>query len=266
MVLTRPGVVRAASRPPRRPPDQAALSYNRLAATSSRRCPFSTAWSKSASWRSMSLAHNPGRRSPRGPRDRRVASGIGDDVTVRRVVVYGSSGSGKSVFASQLAALGLEPHVEIDVLAYDDGIHVEQAELQQRFGSFITGDTWVVEGMHRDQLEVAIPRADVFVWIDIPRRIVTYRLVTRTLRHALRRHPRHGRRVSLHSLVRRELPFIIKSVRSVPRRQEHARRLADLARASDVEVVQLSSSRTVRAWVQELRSHLRVGPHRSDAS
>lgn len=54
MVLTRPGVVRAAFRPHRRSPDQAALSYNGPAATSPRRCPFITAWSKSASWRSLS--------------------------------------------------------------------------------------------------------------------------------------------------------------------------------------------------------------------
>jgi hypothetical protein len=58
MVLTRPGFVRAASRPPRRPPDQAALSYNRPAATSPTRCPFITAWSKNASSRSILHAHS----------------------------------------------------------------------------------------------------------------------------------------------------------------------------------------------------------------
>ena len=53
-VLTRPGFVRAACRPPPRPRDQAALNFNRPAATSRWRCPFITARFESASWRSMS--------------------------------------------------------------------------------------------------------------------------------------------------------------------------------------------------------------------
>ncbi len=56
-VLARPGVVRAALHPPRRPPVQAALSFTRPAATGQKRCPFITARFKSASWRSMSPHH-----------------------------------------------------------------------------------------------------------------------------------------------------------------------------------------------------------------
>ncbi len=41
-VLVRPGFVRAACHPPRRSPDQAALSFATLAATSARWCPFIT--------------------------------------------------------------------------------------------------------------------------------------------------------------------------------------------------------------------------------
>ena len=44
--------------PPPRPGDQAALSFNAPAATSRWRCPFTTARFESASWRSMSHAHN----------------------------------------------------------------------------------------------------------------------------------------------------------------------------------------------------------------
>ena len=53
-VLARPGIVRAACHPPPRPWDQAALSFSTPAATGARRCPFTTARFKSASWRSMS--------------------------------------------------------------------------------------------------------------------------------------------------------------------------------------------------------------------
>jgi len=57
-VLARPVVVRAAVHPHPHPGDQAALSFNRLAATSRWRCPFTTAGFKNASWRSKSATHH----------------------------------------------------------------------------------------------------------------------------------------------------------------------------------------------------------------
>jgi adenylate kinase family enzyme len=192
--------------------------------------------------------------------DQRVRSDFGDDVPVRRVIIYGSSGSGKSVLASELQSLGLEPHVEIDLLAYDDDVHVEQAILRERFAASIAGDAWVVEGMHRDQIETAIPGADAFVWIDLPRRVIAYRLVTRTFRHAITRRPRHGRRTSVRALLDRDLPFIVKSVRNVPRRQAHARQLVELSYERHVKVVHLTSAKGVRLSIRELRPHLSDAP------
>ncbi len=56
-VLARPGVVRAAFHPHPRPRDQAAPSFTGPLRRARRRCPFTTARSKSASWRSASLTH-----------------------------------------------------------------------------------------------------------------------------------------------------------------------------------------------------------------
>jgi hypothetical protein len=83
-VPIRPGFVRAASRPPRRLPDQAALSFNQAAATTQRRSRFTSTRSHDASWRTVSTFHThetrPGRVSslPRGRRcsyDRRCVRG-----------------------------------------------------------------------------------------------------------------------------------------------------------------------------------------------
>ena len=57
-MLARPVVVRTASHPHPRPGDQAALSSRRPAATDRQRCPFTTARSNSASWRSKSVTHS----------------------------------------------------------------------------------------------------------------------------------------------------------------------------------------------------------------
>ena len=57
-MLARPVVVRTASHPHPRPGDQAALSFQRPAATDRQRCPFTTARSNSASWRSKSVTQS----------------------------------------------------------------------------------------------------------------------------------------------------------------------------------------------------------------
>lgn len=164
---------------------------------------------------------------------------------MQRVVVYGSSGAGKTQLASRLArALGA-PHVEIDQLAFDAGRHVDADVLASRFAASVTGDRWVVEGMHRDELSVALARADLFVWLDLARRVVARRLLTRTATHVLTRQPRLGRRATL----RDEASFVRKSIGNVARRRRHGRELESAARRAGIDVVRLTTPRAVRRWL-----------------
>ena len=170
----------------------------------------------------------------------------GADSAPARVVVYGSSGAGKSRLAAELARRTGGDHVEIDLLAFDAaGDHVDPSELCRRFAAATPPDgRWVVEGMHRDQLEAALAHADLFVWLDVGRRTIARHLVARTLRHLVTRRPRHGRAVTVASVLRADARFIAKSVRRVPDRRRHAQRLAALAAAAHGgPVVHLTSSR-----------------------
>ena len=167
------------------------------------------------------------------------------------MVVYGSSGAGKSSLAARIAAVIDAAHVEIDVLAYDEAaVRVEQSELRHRFATASRVERWVVEGMHRDQLTAAIPSADLLIWLDLPRRTIARRLVFRMISHLVTGRPRHGRRVTFRSVVGREVPFIVKSVRSVPRRRRHGRALNDLAKDAGVEVLHLTSASAAHRYLR----------------
>jgi adenylate kinase family enzyme len=158
---------------------------------------------------------------------------------VERVVVYGSSGAGKSTLAAPVAAAIRGAHVELDALAFDEGFrHVDQAVLRQRFADVIARSArWVVEGMHRDQLAVALAEADTFVWLDLPRRTVAHRL--------LRRYKNEPRR--------RELAFVVKSIASHPRRRRHGKAFAATAPDRGVGVVHLTSARAATTWARDLQ-------------
>lgn len=173
---------------------------------------------------------------------------------VRRAVVYGSSGAGKSTFAFALASHCEIAHVEIDLLAYDNnGAHVEQELLRERFEHAIAGDGWVVEGMHRDQLYRALASADTFVWLDYPKASVARRLSARLLRQLVLRQQRHGRRTTPVSALRRDLPFIRKTLTNFERRREHGEALAAKATALGLRVHRVPSPADAARLLQSLR-------------
>jgi adenylate kinase family enzyme len=66
---------------------------------------------------------------------------------VDRVSIVGSSGSGKSTFARQLAARLGAPHVELDALWHDAGwTNPSPEEFLRRVTQVTDGDRWVVDG------------------------------------------------------------------------------------------------------------------------
>ena len=142
---------------------------------------------------------------------------------LERVVVYGSAGSGKSTFAAEAARRLSVPHVELDTLAFDSRLtHVAMDVLRQRFADATASGRWVVEGAHRDELGLALADAQLFVWLDPPRRVVVWRVLRRAVTVLVARQRRHGRRVTLRSFVTVELPFVAKTWRKYERRRVHA--------------------------------------------
>ncbi|MGH9049412.1 MAG: hypothetical protein ACRDY4_06770 [Acidimicrobiia bacterium] len=100
-----------------------------------------------------------------------------------RVLVVGTSGSGKSVLAARLArALG-GPHVELDEFQHGpDWSQSSVDELRDRTAAAIAGrDIWVVDGNYSDVRDLLWPRATTLVWLDYSRPVVMVRVVRRSV-------------------------------------------------------------------------------------
>ena len=107
-----------------------------------------------------------------------------------RVVVVGSSGSGKTTLARGVAEHLDLPHLELDSVAHRGGFNRTPAEqFRAEIDAFTRASRWVVDGNYASwgMQEVAWPRADTFVWLDLPRRTVMRRVVGRTLRRVVTR-------------------------------------------------------------------------------
>jgi adenylate kinase family enzyme len=102
---------------------------------------------------------------------------------VRRVSVVGTSGVGKSTFASSLARLLGVSFLELDSLQHQaDWTPLPVEEFRARVALVADGECWVIDGNYSRVQDIVWARADTVVWLDLPRRVVMRRIVWRTLR------------------------------------------------------------------------------------
>lgn len=107
--------------------------------------------------------------------------------------------------------------------------------------------------MHRDQLEEALRTADTFIWLDVPKAVVAWRLFRRNISLVLKRQERHGRRADLRDLVRDELPFIRKTIRKHPQRRAHGLRFFEEASLKGLRVLRVRTKRDVEAFLNNFQ-------------
>lgn len=118
--------------------------------------------------------------------------------------MVGTSGSGKSTLARQLAQrLGVD-QLELDSVYHQaDWQPLPAEELARRVREFVAADGWVVDGNYRVVRPIVWARAQVVVWLDLPRLFVFRRLIARTLRRAVTRTELwNGNHESLTNLLR----------------------------------------------------------------
>ena len=103
---------------------------------------------------------------------------------MKRVMVIGQPGAGKSTSARQLgAALGV-PVVHIDQIYWQAGwTERDPAERLAMAGAAAKGEAWVIEGGMSATWDHRIDRADTVIFLDPPFLLRCWRVFWRTLRH-----------------------------------------------------------------------------------
>jgi len=169
-----------------------------------------------------------------------------------RIAVIGPSGSGKTWLSAQLAErLGLR-HIEIDALHHGPNWEAcSPEELRERVAFATDGDGWISDGTYHQMIgELVFERVEIVAWLDLPIRLVTWRLLRRT--YVRRKHGTelwHGNR---EGPWRESLRYLIWP--SVKRGFENRKQLpALLARHSGISVHRLRSDEAVRSFAAGLR-------------
>ena len=104
-----------------------------------------------------------------------------------RIHVFGSSCSGKSTLAEELAALMHVPFIELDALNWLPGWvgldKTDPGQLMQRFNRATEGESWVVAGSYYTfATQTFWPRLETVIFLDLPRWLLILRVIRRSWR------------------------------------------------------------------------------------
>ena len=170
---------------------------------------------------------------------------------MRRVLVVGNCGAGKSTFARELGAITGLPVVHLDRLFWrpgwtEAGVDAFDAALADE----LARDAWIIDGNYSRTLATRLERADTAIWLDLPRLLCVARVVRRVLTSGRRDRPdmQEGCPERLNfSFLRWTWAYPTRS------RAKTAVLLDEFERAGH-RVLRLASPREVRAWLDQVRS------------
>ena len=112
---------------------------------------------------------------------------------MRRVLVIGSGGAGKSTLARQIGDRLDLPVVHLDAHHWRPGWEAppkdEWAETVERL---VAAPAWVMDGNFSGTLARRLSACDTVVWLDLPRRVCLWRALKRRVRYRGRTRPDMG--------------------------------------------------------------------------
>ena len=91
---------------------------------------------------------------------------------MKRAVVIGCSGSGKSVFSRKLRdTTGLSLYYLDMIWHKPDGTNISREEFDKQLDSIISRDSWIIDGNYQRTLETRIKACDTVFLFDLPTEI-----------------------------------------------------------------------------------------------
>ena len=114
----------------------------------------------------------------------------GLDPLPQRIVILGRSGSGKSTLARKLGRKYGLPIVHIDALFWQPGwVAPDNESFRARLADALAGDRWITDGNFSNTFDIRLPRADLILWVEVPRMVSIRRALLRVWKHYGRTRP-----------------------------------------------------------------------------
>lgn len=91
---------------------------------------------------------------------------------MKKIIVIGCPGAGKSTFARALRAKTGIPLFYLDMIWHKaDKTNISREEFDQRLGGIMTGESWIIDGNYQRTMEWRIKECDTVFLLDFPKEI-----------------------------------------------------------------------------------------------
>ncbi len=101
---------------------------------------------------------------------------------MKRILVIGSGGSGKSTFARELGKRLDLPVIHLDAHHWNPGwVAPAKADWNAKVAELVEGDRWIMDGNFSGSLGVRLAACDTVLFLDLPRLLCLRRVLKRRL-------------------------------------------------------------------------------------
>ena len=176
------------------------------------------------------------------------------DPTPRRIVVVGTSGAGKTTFASELARLLDVPHFELDAFRHGPNWTETPDDIfREKISDALTSREWIVDGNYSVARDITWTNATTIVWLDYPFNVTFWRLFRRTIsRYVKRTELWNGNREDLKGvLFAKDSLFVWAFRRHWSRRKSYPLAFAQPEYAH-LDILRFRSPRAANRWLSSL--------------
>ncbi len=88
---------------------------------------------------------------------------------MKKIIVIGCSGSGKSHFSKSLCSNTGLPLYHLDLINWrKDGTSIERAEFDKRLSEILSTDEWIIDGNYNRTMERRLTACDTVFFFDLP--------------------------------------------------------------------------------------------------
>ena len=173
---------------------------------------------------------------------------------MRKVLVIGSGGSGKSTFSRSLGTLlGLEV-IHLDSLYWSAGwVEMPKPDWRKTVEGLLNRTGWIIDGNYSGTLEMRIEACDTVVFLDLSRLVCVWRLLKRAVLYRNQRRPDMAEGCP----ERLNLDFV-KWVWGYRKRSRP--KVVSLLEATSKQVIWLQSPTEVKRFLVAIRSTVNSAP------
>jgi adenylate kinase family enzyme len=170
---------------------------------------------------------------------------------MKRILIIGSSGAGKSTFARRLhEATGIEL-VHLDKVFWKPNwVETPKDEWKKTVAKVLEGEVWIIDGNYSGTLELRMQYADTIIFLDFPPTICVWRVLKRVAFY------RKGKRPDMAAGCdeRFDLEFL-KWIWDYPRRTKPKVESLLKSCQDKLDVIRLASNREIENFFANLKSN-----------